>query len=178
MGRKSVSSAVLGLVLIIVLMLASGAVREGTYTLGFEGGSAKSEDPPPGPRIVFQQNFDNETPGQGPKNWTVLEASPTVGNFTVDNSTDYVGHGNSAKFIDNSTNDSPIAYCNFTQQNGTIIASFAVSLPTSTGNRTGLEVSVDDGGFNGANIIFGDGVIQYFDGSSGLVTLRSFVCCQ
>ena len=173
MGRKSVSSTVLSLVLIIVLMMASDAVREGTYTLGFEGVSAKSEDPPPKPRIVFQQNFNNETPGQGPKNWTVLEASQTIGNFTVDNSTDYVSHGNSAKFIDNSTTDAPIAYCNFTQQNGTIIASFAVSLPTSTGNRTGLEVSVDDGGFNGANIIFGDGVIQYFDGSSGLVTLRS-----
>lgn len=173
MGRKSVSCVVLSLVLIIVLFVASGAVQAGTYASGFEGGSAKSEDPPPKPRIVFQQDFGNETPRQVPRNWTVLESSPTVGNFTVDNSTDYVAHGNSAKFIDNSTTDAPIAYCNFAQQNGTIIASFTVSLPDSTGNRTGLEVSVDDGGFNGANIIFGDGVIQYFDGSSGLITLRS-----
>ena len=172
MRRKPASRIVLGLVFIFMLALASFVAWTGTSALGFKGDSAKLEDLPPKPRIVFQQYFDNETPGQVPKNWTVLEASTAVGNFTVDNSTDYLGHGNSAKFVNNSTTDSLIAYCNFTQQNGTIIVSFAVSLPNTSIN-TGLEVSVDDGGFNGANIIFGDSAIRYFDGSSGLVTLRS-----
>lgn len=174
MRSKPVQRRVVSLVLIVVMMLASNATWAWTSALGLEGGSARLEDPPLNPRIVFQQNFDNESSGQIPNGWTVLKASPTVGNFTVDNSTDYVVQGNnSAKFVDDSTVDSPIAYRNFTQQNGTIIVSFAVSLPNRAGNHTGLEVSVDDGGFNGANIIFGDGVVQYSDGSSGLVTLRS-----
>lgn len=130
---------------------------------------------PPSPRIVFREGFeDNETQGQPPNNWTVLESSPAVGSFTVSNSTDYVASGNnSGKFVDNSTAETLVAYRDFSQLNGTIIVSLSLKFPNCTGNRTGLEVSVDDGGFNGSNIIFGDGVIQYFDGSNGLATLMS-----
>lgn len=174
MERKSVSCTVLSLILIVILVWASEVTWAGASVLGLGRLSIVLQDQPPKPRIVFQQNFDNETPGQVPSGWTVLEASSSVGNFTVVNSTDYVVLGkSSAKFLDNSTTGSPVAYRNFTQQNGTIIVSFALNIPNSTGNNTGLEVSVDEGGFNGANIILGDGVIQYFDGANGLVTLRS-----
>lgn len=175
MERKSASRVALGLFLTVLLMLASNAVWAGVSVSGLVRGFAGLTIQPPSPRIVFREGFeDNETQGQPPNNWTVLESSPAVGSFTVSNSTDYVASGNnSGKFVDNSTAETLVAYRDFSQLNGTIIVSLSLKFPNCTGNRTGLEVSVDDGGFNGSNIIFGDGVIQYFDGSNGLATLMS-----
>jgi hypothetical protein len=122
--------------------------------------------------VFFLQNFENETVGSPANGWVVLPA--TAGSLTVDNSVDYVVQGhNSSKFVDNSTTDPVVAYHYFYPQNDTIIFSFSLYLPYTTGNHTGLEVSIDDGGFSGSNIIFKDGAIMYFDGFSHLVTLRS-----
>lgn len=123
------------------------------------------------PRIFYLQNFENETAGKPADNWTVFP--PGAGSFIVNSSTIDGDMGNYSKFVDNSTTDSVVASRTFAQQNGTIMFSFSVSLPYTTGVHTGLEVSVDDGGFNGSNIIFKDGAIWYYDGNEGLVTLRS-----
>lgn len=122
-------------------------------------------------RIFYLQNFENETAGNPADNWTVFP--PGAGSFIVNSSTIDGDMGNYSKFVDNSTTDSVVASRTFAQQNGTIMFSFSVSLPYTTGVHTGLEVSVDDGVFNGSNIIFKDGAIWYYDGNEGLVTLRS-----
>jgi hypothetical protein len=153
-------------------MLASNPVLERVPGFSLPGGAVGLAASPPINRTFFLQNFDNETPGGVPNAWVVNPSS--AGSFTVDNSTDFAvpGH-NSAKFVDNSITDTVTAFRYFTQQNGTMVFSFSVNMPYSTSNHTGLEVSVDDASFSGSNIIFKDGAIQYFDGNSGLATLRS-----
>ncbi|MGA2309903.1 MAG: NosD domain-containing protein [Candidatus Bathyarchaeia archaeon] len=174
MRRKSASRVFISLVLVAIIMVASNAVLARVLGFGLLGGPAGLAAVPPISRTFFLQNFDNETAGGVPNAWVVNPAS--VGSFTVDSTTDFaVPGGNSAKFVDNSTTDAVTAFRYFTQQNGTIVFSFSVTMPYNTGNHTGLEVSVDDGSFDGSNIIFKDGAIQYFDGHSGLVTLSSYV---
>lgn len=122
----------------------------------------------PQPRNVFLN--DTFEGNQTPPGWVVNPV--TAGYFIVTNETANSGK-NSAKFVDNSSTAVFTAFKYFSQQNDTIVFSFSVNLPYNTGIHTGLEVSVDDGNFHGANIIFNDTAIQYFDGGKGLVTLRS-----
>jgi len=123
----------------------------------------------PGSYIVFSQGFDDETPGAIPNGWTFNSSN---GQFYVDNSVDYLGNGNSAKFIDNSTTGSLDAQRYFAEQTGIFAASFSILLMNNTGIYTGVEVRVDDGNGSGANIVFGNGTIQYRDQYDNLVDLR------
>ena len=171
MGRKYALRIVLNLVLIGVLLLASNAALAGLSAKGLSSGTADADPPLLSSRLFFQQNFDNETVGSSANAWTVLPG--TAGSLTVDNTVDYLAKGpNSAKFIDNSNTSSVVAFRYFYPRNDTIVFSFSLYFLNNTVNTTGLEVSVDDGVFNGANIIFKDGLIQYYDGHDGLVTLQ------
>jgi len=167
---KLLQRIVVSLVLIVVMMLASNAAWTSVSLNDSAIGIARAIEQRL-PRIFYLQNFENETAGNPADNWTVFP--PGAGSFIVNSSTIDGDMGNYAKFVDNSTTDSVVASRTFTQQNGTIMFSFSVSLPYTTGVHTGLEVSVDDGSFNGSNIVFKDGAIWYYDGNKGLVTLRS-----
>lgn len=171
MRTKHAMRIALHLVLIGLLLLASNAVLTGISVKGLSSGSAGTSPPLSSSRLFFQQNFDNETVGSSANGWTVLPGS--AGSLTVENTVDYVSQGlNSAQFIDNSNTSSVVAYRYFYPRNDTIVFSFSLYFLNNTLNTTGLEVSVDDGGFNGANIIFKNGTIQYYDGHNGLVLLQ------
>lgn len=167
--NKPAACLILTLILVDVLALVPNATYGQASVSVLERNV--SDDPPAGPSIILHQDFDNETTGTRPKNWTL--ADPSSGNTTVDETIYHGDHGKSAKFLDNSTKGSPGAYTNFTEQKGTIVVSFAVRIVNNTGNNSGLEIRVDDGISAGANIIFGDNVIQYRNQSGQLVTLRS-----
>ncbi|MGA2768595.1 MAG: NosD domain-containing protein [Candidatus Bathyarchaeia archaeon] len=171
MRSKPLQRIVVSLVLIVVMMLASTAAWTSVSPDDSAIGLARAIEQRL-PRIFYLQNFENETAGNPADNWTVFP--PGAGSVIVNGSTIDGDMGNYAKFVDNSTIDSVVASRSFTQQNGTIMFSFSVSLPYTTGVHTGLEVSVDDGGFNGSNIVFKDGAIWYYDGNKGLVALRSY----
>lgn len=119
------------------------------------------------PGVFLRQNFDNETTGKIPGNWTVM--NPLYGNFTVDDTVYHGKHGKSAKIVDNSTEGSPNPYRYFPEQRGTIVVNFAIRLA----NKTNLKISIDDGIGNGSNIVFWeDGDIGYRDHKGQFVTLR------
>lgn len=170
MRSKPLQRIVVSLVLIAVMILASNATWASVSLNDSAIGIARAIEQQLR-RIFYLQNFENETAGNPADNWTVFP--PGAGSFIVNSSTIDGDMGNYSKFVDNSTTDSVVASRTFAQQNGTIMFSFSVSLPYTTGVHTGLEVSVDDGVFNGSNIIFKDGAIWYYDGNEGLVTLRS-----
>jgi parallel beta-helix repeat protein len=167
--KKPASCIVLSLILISMLILAPTASWARLVVLGLAGDTIAAESTPIGSYVVFSQGFDNETPGATPKGWTYI---PSYGNFFVDNSSDYLGNGKSARFVDNSTTGSPSAHTYFLQQKGIFAVTFALLLVNNTGINTGLEVRVDDGSGAGANIIFGENVIQYRDHYGGLTALR------
>jgi parallel beta-helix repeat protein len=150
-------------------MLAPNATWGNTFVLSLERNFPSSDSPPAGPKVVLHQNFDNETIGVKPGNWSLKwSLNQTFGTFLVEKT----DRGRSAKFVDNSTNSSPGAYRNFAEQKGTIAVSFAVRLVNNTGKNTGLEIRVDDGTSAGANIVFGNGTIQYIDQNGQPITLR------
>lgn len=155
----------LTLISISTLMLAPNATWGNVFVLSLERNFASSDSPPAGPKVVLHQNFDNETIGVKPGNWSLNQ---TFGTILVEKS----DRGRSAKFVDNSTKGSPGAYRNFDEQKGTIVVSFAVRLVNNTGNNTGLEIRVDNGTSAGANIVFGNGTIQYINQNGQLITLR------
>jgi parallel beta-helix repeat protein len=168
--KKRASCTVLVLILINMLMLAPNAAWAGVFVPRLEAKYTTSESVPAGPYVIFHQDFDNETPGVVPIGWAY---NPSYGTFTVDHSTDCLGSGNSVRFVDNSTVGSPGAHTYFLQQKGVFAVTFSVLLANNTGINTGLEVRVDNGSGAGANIIFGDHVIQYRDHYGVLTTLRS-----
>jgi len=168
--KKRASCAVLALILISMLMLSPSAALAGTFVPRLEASYTISENLPAGPFVIFHQDFNNETPSVVPRGWAY---NPRYGNFTVDHSTDSLGSGNSARFVDNSTMGSLGALTYFPQQKGVFAVTFYLLLVNNTGINTGLEVRVDDGSGAGANIIFGDRVIQYRDHYRVLTTLRS-----
>ena len=167
--NKPASCTVLTLILMSMPLLAPNATWARVFVPGPEANFTTSENVPAGPYVVLHQDFNNETPGLTPREWAY---SPRNGNFTVDNSTDSLGSGNSVRFVDNSTTGSPGAHTYFLQQKGVFAVTFALLLVNNTGINTGLEVRVDDGSGAGANIIFGDHVVQYRDHNGGLTTLR------
>jgi len=158
--------AVLTLISISTLMLAPNAAWEKAFALSLERNFASSESPPAGPKVVLHQDFDNETIGATPSHWNLT--NKTSGNILVEKT----DRGKSAKFVDISTNFSPGAYRNFAEQKGTIAVSFAVRLVNNTGKNTGLEIRVDNGTSAGANIVFGNGTIQYLNQNGQVITLR------
>lgn len=168
--KKRASCTVLALILISMLMLAPNTARAGVFVARLEANYTISENVPAGPFVIFHQDFNNETPSVVPMGWAY---NPSYGNFTVDHSTDSLGSGNSARFVDSSTMGSPGAQTYFLQQKGVSAVTFSLLLVNNTGINTGLEVRVDDGSGAGANIIFGDRVIQYRDHYGVLTTLRS-----
>jgi parallel beta-helix repeat protein len=168
--KKRTSCTVLALILINTLMLTPNAAWAGVFVPRLEANYTTSGNVPAGPFAILHQDFDNETPGLVPMGWAY---NPSYGNFTVDHSTDSLGSGNSAKFVDNSTTGSPGAHTYFLQQKGVFTVTFSLLLVNNTGINTGLEVRVDDGSSAGANIIFGDHVIQYRDHYGVPTTLRS-----
>jgi len=168
--KKPASCTVLALILINMLMLAPNTAWAGMFVLRLEANYTISENVPAGPFVIFHQDFNNETPSVVPRGWAY---NPSYGNFTVDHSTDSLGSGNSVRFVDSSTMGSPGAQTYFLQQKGVFAVTFSLLLVNNTGINTGLEVRVDDGSGAGANIIFGDHVIQYRDHYGVLTTLRS-----
>jgi len=169
MGRKYPLRSALTLGLAIIMLVGSNIFLPCVLSVGMADVAVGSQDATSRQRLVLQQSFENESVGATPEGWVVNPSKS--GSFTVDNDTAYTGK-KSAKFVDNSSTDVVTAFRYFSQQNGTIVVSFSVDMPYNTGNQTGLEISVDDGSFNGSNIIFSDGTIQYFDGVKGLQTLR------
>lgn len=169
MRRKPALFIALSLILIVMLILSSDVMWLATFASGLGKDVAESASPP-SPYIFLNQTFDDEKPGTPPRYWNASHLE--WGNLTVDSTTDCLGSGNSAKFVDFSNKSSPFAYREFPEKNGTIIISFAINLPSNTGNNTGLEVRVDDGNGNGANIIFDDGAIRCREKDGSLVTLR------
>ena len=127
---------------------------------------ASSESPPAGPKVVLHQDFDNETIGATPNHWNLT--NKTSGSILVEKT----DRGKSAKFVDNSAKGSPGAYRSFAEQKGAIAVSFAVRLFNNTGKNTGLEIRVDNGTSACANIVFGNGTIQYRNQNGQLITLR------
>lgn len=164
--NRPILCAVLTLISISTLMLAPNATWGNAFVLSLERNFASSDSPPAGPKVVLHQNFDNETIGVIPGNWSLT--NQTFGTFLVEKT----DRGKSAKFVDNSTKGSPGANIKFTEQKGTIAVSFAVRPVNNTGKNTGLEIRVDNGTSAGANIVFGNGTIQYRDQNDQLVTLR------
>ena len=158
---------VLILILIITLMLAPNATWGCAFVLSLERNVARSESAPAGPHVILHQDFDNETTGVRPSNWGLT--NQTAGYILVEKT----DRGKSAKFVDNSTKGSPGANLKFTEQGGTIAVSFAIRLVNNIGKNTGLEIRVDNGTSAGANIVFGNGTIQYRDQNGELITLRS-----
>jgi parallel beta-helix repeat protein len=155
------------LVLISLLILAPSATWEKAFALSLERNFTSSDSPPAGTRVILHQDFDNETIGVTPSHWNLTDK--TSGSFLVEKT----DRGKSAKFVDNSTEGSLGAYRKFAEQRGTVAVSFAVILVNNTGKNTGLEVRVDDGISAGANIVFGNGTIQYRDQNGQLITLRT-----
>jgi parallel beta-helix repeat protein len=168
---RSVSCLILALLLTSILMLASNATWARAYVPTIDENLATSANPSTTSYVVLHQDFDNEVTASVPKNWSLT--NPPYGYMRVDDTVYYGDYGKSAKFVDNSTKGSPGAYRNFTEQRGTIVVSLAVRLVSNVGNNTGLEVRVDDGTFAGANIIFGNGSIQYRSQYNQLITLRT-----
>ena len=118
----------------------------------------------------MNQTFDTETVGAVPLGWYVT--NPQYGNITVA-SGGYGSTTNSAAIIDNSSNGNPEPYRLFPEQSRTIGISFAIKATNNTGSGTIIEVFVDDGNFNGADLLFKDGNIEFRDTSGSFVTLRS-----
>lgn len=168
---RSVQCRVLTLILTGILLSTPSTVWARTVASSSVGAFAGADSLPARPNVILHQDFDNETAGSVPANWSL--ANSAYGSFTVDKNVYFGDHGKSAKFVDNSTVGSPGASTMFTPQNGTIMVSLAVRLVSNTGNSTGLEVGVDDGTGSGANIIFGNGSIQYRNERGQLITLRS-----
>jgi len=166
--KRPTSYRVLTLILIGMLMLAPTASWGRMFAQGLAGNTITPQSLP-GQYLVLNQGFDNETTGATPNGWSF---SPSNGNFFVDSSIDYLGSGKSAGFIDNSTSGSPGAQTGFLEQRGIFAASFSLLLKNNTGVHAGLEVRVDNGYGAGANIVFGDGVIQYRNQDDELITLR------
>jgi parallel beta-helix repeat protein len=168
---KPASCLTLSLILIGILMLAFNATPACAFVSGPSESFATQANPPTTPNVILHQDFDNEVTGSVPKNWSLT--NPRYGYIKVDDTVYYGNQGKSAKFVDNSTKGSPGAYRNFTEQNGTIVVSLAVRLLKNVGNNTGLEVRVDNGTSAGANIVFGNGSIQYREQFGQLDTLRT-----
>ncbi len=169
MGKKSKLRTLVTLALVFVILVGTNNLLIHSSQLGVAVMPVRGEDAPT--REVFlNSNFEGLPLNQTPPGWT--PNLNTAGYFTVTNEAAYSGQ-NSAKFVDNSSTAAFSAFSYFPQQNDTVVVSFSVMMPNNTGIHTGLEISVDDGNFDGANIIFNDTVIQYFDGSVGLVTLRN-----
>jgi hypothetical protein len=168
MERKSLLRSFVTLALVIVIL--AGSNNFPMHLPRFSVGLATGSGDPLSRESFLNYGFEGLPLNQLPLGWTTNLA--TAGYFIVTNETAFSGQ-NSAKFVDNSSAAVFEAYSYFSQQNDTIVVSFSIKMPNNTGIHTGLEVSVDDGNFHGANIIFNDTAIQYFDGSQGLVTLRS-----
>jgi len=125
-----------------------------------------------GESVILFQDFDTETTGEIPENWTVT--NPHNGSFIVDETVYYGNQGKSGKFTDNSTIGFPSPYRTFPPQGRTIVVSFAIRPSESSGDHTNLIVYVDDGNWHGANIYFTEnGIIGYQD-DAGLHNLRSY----
>jgi len=122
--------------------------------------------------VILNQTFDDERVGDVPKNWTITESQ--YGGFTVDNQTYYSG-GKSAEFVDNSTVGSPCPYINFTEQKGTIVATFAIRLAANSGNNTNLIIYVDDGNFTGSNIKFTERSTTEYHDDNGSYVLGNYL---
>jgi parallel beta-helix repeat protein len=169
MREKSPLRVFVTLALAIVILVGSNNFLMHVSQFSIGVAAVRGDDPLP--RGVFlNYTFEGLPLNQTPPGWVVNPV--TAGYFIVTNETSHSGQ-DSAKFVDNSSAAVFTAFSYFSQQNDTIVVSFSVKMPNNTGIHTGLEVSVDDGNFHGANIIFNDTAIQYFDGSKGLVTLRS-----
>jgi hypothetical protein len=123
---------------------------------------------PPEP-VFLNQSFEAETPGTIPSNWYVTY--PQYGTIIVDG-TGIGGVGRCAMIIDNSSVGNPCPYTYFPEQVNTIGVSFAMKPTNNSGTNTVIEVFVDDGNFNGANIIFQNGKIGYRQKDGSIFNLR------
>jgi len=120
-------------------------------------------------RVFVNQTFDNETIGTIPLGWYVTNSQ--YGNITVVNG-GYGGTTRSAMIVDNSSVGYPGPYRFFAEQDQTIGISFAIKPTNNSGTNTAVEVFVDDGNFNGANIIFKNGEIGYHKNYGGIFNLN------
>jgi parallel beta-helix repeat protein len=173
---KSVLRVVLTIFLLVMLMVSI----EGNHGIlfGFSVSKAESSEllasaSTPLNRVFVNQSFDNESVGATPANWTMLYRQ--YGSITVVNSTWYGSGaaGRSAMIIDGYTDNNPVPYRLFLQQNGTIGISFAIKPTSNIGVKKIIEVFVDDSNFNGACIAFKNGQIGYQDGSHVFSVLRN-----
>lgn len=122
--------------------------------------------------VILFQDFDDETTGAVPENWTVENLQ--CGSFLVDELAYYGDEGKSGRLTDNSTVCSPSPYKNFPEQIRTIVVSFALRLAAESETSLNLSICIDDGDFSGANICFSDeGQIMYYAGRR-FTSLRSY----
>ena len=167
---KSALRSLLIVLLMIVPIMAPDVARvigfSGTFS-GESGASQISGASSSSDRVFLNQTFDNEAPGVVPKDWFITNSQ--FGNITIDGAG---FRGRCAMIIDNSTAGNPSPYRYFPEQTNTIGISFAIKPTGDIGPNTTIEVFVDDGSFNGANIIFANGKIVYRT-NSGVQELRS-----
>jgi parallel beta-helix repeat protein len=160
---------------LVALMLVSADAAHGTGFAAMPSViSAATANVPPNPpsnRTVLFQPFDNETTGAVPQNWTV--SNPSAGSFVIDNTSFHGIGGKSARLVDNSTSDSPRPYVSFTPQNSTLVVSFSIMLNDSVSGNAVVDLYVDDGSFNGSDLMFENGGIGYRGPANSFVPLRS-----
>jgi parallel beta-helix repeat protein len=173
---KSIQRPVLTIFLLLTLIVSV----EGNFGVLFGISVSKAEiseslTPASTPlnRVFFNQSFDTEQVGAIPSNWTTLH--PQYGNISVVNSTWYGSGatGKSAMILDSDTDNNPVPYRLFPQQNSTIGISFAIRPTSNIGVKKTVEVFVDDGNFDGACIAFKDGQIGYEAENYGFTVLRN-----
>jgi parallel beta-helix repeat protein len=167
---------VLAILLLAVLMVSI----EGNHRILFgisiskaETSEALASAPNPLNRVFINQSFDTEPVRAIPTNWTILY--PQYGNISVVNSTWYGSGatGKSGMILDSYTENNPVAYRLFPQQNGTVVISFAIKPTSNLGVKKTIEVYVDDSNFSGACIAFKNGQIGYQDRYYGFSVLRN-----
>jgi len=161
-------------VLIALLLIVPIVAPDVAHVIGFSGMNRGESNPPQishvastTDRVFLNQTFDNENTGAVPKDWYIT--SSQYGNVTVDGAG---FRGKCAMIIDNSTGDNPSAYRYFAEQTNTVGIAFAIKPTSNAGPNANIEIFIDDGNFNGANIIFTNGKIAYRT-DSGLHDLRT-----
>jgi len=161
-------------VLIALLLIVPIVAPNVAHVIGFSGMTSGESDlsqishvASNTNRLFLKQTFDDENTGAVPKDWYITTSQ--YGNVTVDGAG---FHNKCAMIIDNSTSDNPSPYRYFAEQTNTIGIAFAIKPTSNAGPNANIEIFIDDGNFNGANIIFTKGKIAYRT-DSGAYDLRT-----